>query len=173
MKRIFGIGLVGLTALFGGCAQFETAMYDLRPRPAGRSTVLIDLSDQHAYLMRGGRVVLTSQVSTGREGYNTPSGKYSIIEKDIDHRSSLYGAYVRDGYVVKRDVDVRKDPRPRGAKFVGAPMPYFLRIHGGVGLHAGYLPGYPASHGCIRMPPSRARRFYEAVALGTPVTVRR
>jgi len=52
-------------------------------------------------------------------------------------------------------------------------MPYFLRIYGGVGMHQGYLPGYPASHGCIRMPGSKAKRFFAAVKVGTPVTVRR
>ena len=50
------------------------------------------------------------------------------------------------------NVEADKDPRPRGTAFRGASMPYFLRIHGGIGMHAGYLPGYPASHGCIRLP---------------------
>ena len=112
-------------------------------------------------------------VSTGREGYDTPAGSYRVIEKDIDHRSSIYGAYERDGIIVQGNVDVRKDPRPPDSTFVGAPMPYFLRIIGGVGLHAGYLPGYPASHGCIRMPESKARRFFEAAKVGTPVTIKR
>ncbi len=80
---------------------------------------------------------------------------------------------MQDGAIVKENVDVRKDPRPPGSTFVGASMPYFLRIVGGVGLHAGYLPGYPASHGCIRMPESKAERFFYAARVGTPVTVTR
>ena len=67
---------------------------------------------------------------------------------------------------------VGKDPRPAGARFIGAPLPYFLRIYGGVGMHAGYLPGYAASHGCIRMPAGQARRFYGAAPIGTPVIIR-
>ena len=54
-------------------------------------------------------MLLTAPVSTGREGYDTPAGSYKVIEKDIDHRSSIYGAYVRDGMIVQENVDVRKD----------------------------------------------------------------
>jgi len=156
-----------------GCADIDDLSYDYFRRPAGRVAILVDLREQHAYLLSRGQVVLTAPVSTGREGYNTPAGKYTVIEKDIAHRSSIYGAYERDGQIVMENVDLRKDPRPPGTTFVGAPMPYFLRIVGGVGLHAGYLPGYPASHGCIRMPQSKAARFYRAARVGTPVTIRR
>ncbi len=75
------------------------------------------------------------------------------------------------GNVVKKDVELGKDPVPPGAHFVGAPMPFFMRITGGVGMHQGYLPGYPASHGCIRMPGKMAQIFYSNVDIGTPVTV--
>src|SRR5262249_27476286 len=51
------------------------------------------------------------------------------------------------------------------------PMPWFMRFHGADGMHAGYLPGYPASHGCVRMPDQLALEFYQAVDVGTPVTV--
>ena len=60
---------------------------------------------------------------------------------------------------------------PRGGKFVPAPMPYFMRFNGADGMHAGYLPGYPASHGCVRMPQQYAIAFFNAVEVGTPVTV--
>lgn len=139
----------------------------------GRPKIVIDLGEQRAYFYRGDQMVGVSIVSTGREGYNTPPGEFRIIEKDSTHVSSIYGEYVdRSGQVVMGNVDVTKDPRPRGTVFRGAPMPYFLRIHGGIGMHAGYLPGYPASHGCIRMPKDMAVRFYQNAALGTPVVVR-
>ena len=57
------------------------------------------------------------------------------------------------------NVDLTKDRPPRGTVFRGAPMRYFLRVHGGIGMHAGYLPGYPASHGCIRLPKQMAAHF--------------
>ncbi len=110
--------------------------------------------------------------STGREGHDTPPGNYKIIQKDPNHASSLYGDYVdAAGNVVQKDVELGKDPKPPGAIFKGAPMPYFMRITGGVGMHEGYLPGYPASHGCIRMPGKMAQIFFSNVALGTPVAV--
>ena len=139
---------------------------------SGRS-ITIRLSDQRAFLYKRGEVVAISPASTGREGYNTPIGRHRVIGKDIDHRSSIYGAYVRDGQVVKAGVDVRKDPKPPGAVFVGAPMPYYLQIAPSYGLHAGHVPGYPASHGCIRLPARWAKRFYYAVKVGTPVQIYR
>jgi lipoprotein-anchoring transpeptidase ErfK/SrfK len=137
---------------------------------AGRA-IVIRLSDQRAFLYNRDELVGISPASTGREGYNTPTGKHRVIRKDIDHRSSLYGAYVLNGRVVKAGVDVRKDRKPPGAVFVGAPMPYYLQIAPSYGLHAGHLPGYPASHGCIRLPNRWAKRFYYAVRVGTPVWI--
>jgi lipoprotein-anchoring transpeptidase ErfK/SrfK len=142
-------------------------------RGTAHRKIVVRLQEQKAYLYKDGRVVAVSPVSAGREGKATPAGKYRVTQKDIDHRSTLYGAYVRNGKVVKANVDVKKDKKPAGAVFVGAPMPYFLRINGAVGIHAGHVPGYPASHGCIRLPTRDARRFYYAVEIGTPVTVYR
>ena len=71
----------------------------------------------------------------------------------------------------KENVELGKDPKPPGTHFKGAPMPFFMRIVGGVGMHAGYLPGYPASHGCIRMPQFMAENFFKSVSVGTPVTI--
>jgi lipoprotein-anchoring transpeptidase ErfK/SrfK len=139
----------------------------------GKPKIIIDLNDQRAYFYRGSRTVGVSIVSTGREGYDTPSGEFRVVEKDPTHVSSIYGDYVdRSGQVVVENVDANKDARPRGTIFRGAPMPYFMRIHGGIGMHAGYLPGYPASHGCIRLPKEMAIHFYENAAVGTPVVVR-
>jgi lipoprotein-anchoring transpeptidase ErfK/SrfK len=138
----------------------------------GKPSVKINLTEQRAYFYKGGLLVGISQLSTGREGLNTPTGRFSIIQKDIDHVSSKYGDYVdSNGNVVMPNVDVEKDKRPPGTHFKGAPMPYFMRIVDGVGMHAGYLPGYPASHGCIRMPEFMAENFFKSVSTGTPVTI--
>jgi hypothetical protein len=139
---------------------------------SGRPSVTIYLNEQRAYFYKGDQLVGVSQVSAGREGHDTPAGTYKIMQKDPDHASSLYGDYVdAAGNVVKKDVDATKDPVPPGAHFKGAPMPHFMRITGGVGMHEGYLPGYPASHGCIRMPGKMALIFYNNVDIGTPVTI--
>jgi L,D-transpeptidase catalytic domain len=138
----------------------------------GSPSVKISLGEQRAYFYKGGVLVGVSQLSTGREGLNTPTGTFKIIQKDKDHVSSLFGDYVdSSGKVVVPNVDIKKDPKPPGTHFQGTPMPYFMRIVSGTGMHAGYLPGYPASHGCIRMPEFMAEDFFRSVSLGTPVTI--
>lgn len=139
---------------------------------SGTPKMVIDLSAQRLRYYKGGQLVGETPVSSGREGYSTVNGNFRVIEKDIDHRSSLYGDYVApDGSVVVSEVDTREDPRPPGTRYRGASMRYFMRITGGIGMHEGYLPGYPASHGCIRLPSDMARIIYEATPHGTPVTV--
>jgi lipoprotein-anchoring transpeptidase ErfK/SrfK len=153
-------------------APQDTVSYWDGDAVSGKPSIKIRLSEQRAYFYKGGELVGISQLSTGREGLSTPTGSFSITQKDKDHVSSKYGDYV-DGTdnVVVPNVDVTKDPKPPGTRFKGAPMPYFMRIVGGVGMHAGYLPGFPASHGCIRMPEFMAENFFNAVSTGTPVTI--
>jgi lipoprotein-anchoring transpeptidase ErfK/SrfK len=153
-------------------APQDTVSYWDGENIGGKSSIKISLSEQRAYFYKSGMLVGVSQLSTGREGLNTPSGHYSIIQKDVNHVSTKYGDFVDSGgNVIMPNVDVEKDKKPPGTHFKGAPMPYFMRIVGGVGMHAGYLPGYPASHGCIRMPEFMAENFFKAVATGTPVTI--
>lgn len=138
----------------------------------GAPSIRINLGEQRAYFFKGGQLVGVSILSTGREGYGTPAGSYRIIQKDRDHKSNIYGDYVdRNGFVLQKDIDNNKDPKPPGAIFDGARMPYFMRIVGGIGMHEGFLPGYAASHGCIRMPGFMAEAFFNTVSVGTPVTV--
>jgi lipoprotein-anchoring transpeptidase ErfK/SrfK len=140
---------------------------------SGRPTIVVSLRQQEAYIYRAGHLTASSRISSGREGYRTPTGRFRVIRKDEDHRSSIYGDYVdNSGRVVKANVDSRRDPKPPHSHFVGTPMPYFLEFSPGYGLHQGYLPGVPASHGCIRMPYWKARQFYNAAHIGTPVVVK-
>lgn len=135
--------------------------------------ITVSLKSQRATLYHHGKVVAVAPISSGREGKGTPVGRFTVIQKSPDHRSSLYGNYVKDGRIVKENVDIRKTPRPAGSKFEGVPMPYFLRFTGAYGLHAGNVPGYPASSGCVRLPKRHAKRFFDAVQIGTPVIVQR
>jgi lipoprotein-anchoring transpeptidase ErfK/SrfK len=133
--------------------------------------VEIDLEQQTAYLIQGRRVVLASPISSGRSGHLTETGAFKVIEKEQNHFSSLYGKIVdRNGRTVVADADADMAV-PRGGKFIPAPMKYFVRFHGATGMHSGYLPGYPASHGCIRLPERDATVFFNAVEIGTPVNV--
>ncbi len=141
---------------------------------SGEPFIRISLKEQKAKFYKGGTLVGISKISSGREGYNTPPGKYKILQKNADHISNIYGVWkTPDGTVVNDDVDLRKQPvPPPGLIYEGAPMPNFMRITtGGVGMHAGYIPGYPASHGCIRMPEKMSQVFFENVSIGTQVIV--
>ena len=135
--------------------------------------VVISLSKQRAYLMMGDQIVIDSPISSGKRGHSSPTGHFSVMEKDPDHRSSIYGDFVdHSGRTVRAGISAKIDSAPRGTHYVGAPMRWFMRLTGeGVGMHVGILPGYPASHGCIRMPPDGAKLFYDNVKVGTPADV--
>jgi hypothetical protein len=107
--------------------------------------IVVSLAEQHLYVYHGAQLLAWSNISSGRAGYETPVGDYVVSQKDVDHHSNL---------------------------FQNAPMPFFMRLSdAGLGLHAGFLPGYPASHGCVRMPYEMARELYPRVAPGTSVRI--
>jgi lipoprotein-anchoring transpeptidase ErfK/SrfK len=121
---------------------------DWEPSDApGVIRVVVSIPLQKAYVFDDGELVATSPVSTGKKGHETPSGTFRILQKKVHHRSSKYD---------------------------NAPMPYMQRLTNyGIALHAGALPGYPASHGCIRLPRSFAKKLYGLTDYSTKVTVTR
>jgi len=107
--------------------------------------IVVSLADQSLYAYNGQQLVAYSNISSGKPGHETPTGEFTVSEKDVDHHSSIYD---------------------------NAAMPFFMRLtDGGVGLHAGFIPGYPASHGCVRLPMGMARELYQHVEAGTPVEI--
>lgn len=107
--------------------------------------IVVAIQQQQALVYRGDRLVGVTTVSTGAPGYETPLGEFTILEKKAFHRSNLYS---------------------------NAPMPHMQRLTwGGIALHAGQLPGYPASHGCIRLPKGFARELFDLTAMGGTVVV--
>lgn len=111
----------------------------------GAISVLISLPDQRAYVFRGETLIAASTISTGKDGKETPVGVYPILQKKEMHRSNLYD---------------------------DAPMPFMQRLTwDGVALHAGSNPGFPASHGCVRLPTAFAKKLFAATQLGTTVEV--
>ncbi|TDU63090.1 L,D-transpeptidase-like protein [Prosthecobacter fusiformis] len=138
----------------------------------GSPSVRISLAKKRAYLYKGDELAGVSLISTGREWTSPATGNFRILEKDAKHRSSLYGDYVNGaGSIVHKNVDTRRDPRPKGTRFVGASMPRFMRIGNGIGLHEGFLPGYPDTHASIGMPAYMAAAFFRTVSVGTPVSI--
>ncbi len=135
--------------------------------------VVVSLPKQRAFLMIGDQIVIDSAISSGKRGHSSPTGHFSVLEKDPNHRSNIYGDFVdRSGRTVRAGVSAKIDAAPSGTHYVGASMKWFMRLTAeGVGMHIGILPGYPASHGCIRMPPDGAKLFYDHVKVGTPADV--
>ena len=142
------------------------------PTAKGEERILINLTTQQAFFYRGETLIGRTNISSGRREFETPPGKYRVTQKDANHVSNEYGQFVaRSGAVLRRNADVTSDPIPKGARFVGAPMPYFLRFRAGYGMHAGFVPRYRASHGCVRMPIKMAKHFFDAAEVGTRVEV--
>ena len=136
------------------------------------SHVVVSIAHQRVYLMLGDQIGLDSPISSGKAGHETPEGKFTVLEKDPNHRSTLYGAFCDSkNRIVRAGVSLHIDSAPSGTHFVGAPMLWFCRFHDAVGMHIGILPGYPASHGCVRLPEKIAPLIYEKVKVGTPVDV--
>jgi len=106
--------------------------------------VTVDLSSQRAWVTKNGKIIATTSVSTGREGYRTPAGRYVITDKHRSHTSTLYHV----------------------------AMPWFMRLNcSAIGLHSGYVTGRPASHGCIRLPYDKAKLFFSLTGVGDEVQI--
>lgn len=140
---------------------------------ARSSAVEISLREQRGLLLVDGAIAMDFPVATGRSSHPTPKGSYKIIDKKKDYSSNLYGRIVSGtGETLVSDADTREDAVPPGASFVGSRMPYWMRITPtGVGMHVGYVPGRPASHGCIRLKKDTAVELFAILEKGSPVTV--
>jgi lipoprotein-anchoring transpeptidase ErfK/SrfK len=135
-------------------SQIDASVSELEPgqyvwnsesAASGEIEIVVSLPLQRVYVYRAGTLIGVSTASTGRAGYDTPVGTFPILQKNRDHRSNLYN---------------------------NAPMPFMQRLTwDGIALHGGEIPGYPASHGCIRLPDGFARRLFAMTELGAQVHV--
>ena len=139
---------------------------------SGKPRIVVRIGEQKAYFYKGKTLVGWTTVSTGKPGFGTPPGNYTVLSKDVDHVSTAFGDYVDgSGNVVRSNIDSRKDQQPKGTHFDGARMPYAMFFRSGYAMHQGYVPPFAASHGCIRIPKGMASQFFEHAPVGTPVTV--
>jgi lipoprotein-anchoring transpeptidase ErfK/SrfK len=134
--------------------------------------IQVSLSGLRAKVFLGEEIAIDTPVSPGKKTHPTPTGEFTIIGKKKDHHSNLYGTiYNSEGDRVTSG-DIRKNTVPKGGKFVGAAMPYWMRLtNTGVGLHTGYVPSYPVSHGCIRLPKPIAPVIFAKAKIGTQVII--
>ena len=195
------LALVAITLLFSACASYDSRLNSTTTQylgtggsivsrtsnlsvmeresywegdsSSGAPSIVINISEQKVYYYKGGKLVGVSACSTGREGHASPIGNFKVQIKDEKHASNLYGDFVdANGVVVVKNVEFKKDIPPPGAHFQGSSMPWFMGFAPGVGMHTGFLPGVPDSHGCIRLPDRMARTFFANTPKGTPVTVK-
>ncbi|MFT6862895.1 MAG: lipoprotein-anchoring transpeptidase ErfK/SrfK [Akkermansiaceae bacterium] len=140
---------------------------------SSNTAVRIDLSTQRGFLMVGEQIAMDYRVSSGSSKHKTPTGDYKITEKLRAKRSNLYGKLLdASGTVVKTNADTRKHSVPLGGTFLGASMPYWMRLtRTGVGMHQGNVNSRYASHGCIRTHSSAVSTVYAKTKIGTPVSV--
>src|SRR5258707_15704948 len=183
--RVLRIAGTLLAALFiSSCEEYPTPYQPgLYPRaapagwwndegPSGKPRIIVHIGEQKAYFYKGKTLVGETTVSTGKPGFSTPPGRYTVLSKDADHVSSVFGDYVDEyGNVVRSNIDSRKDTRPKGSHFDGARMPYAMFFRGGYAMHQGYVPPFSASHGFIPLPGQMAVPVFEKTPLGTSVTV--
>lgn len=127
--------------------EFKPGDYVWKPQvsPKGPVVIIVSIPEQSMFVYRNGVRIGRSTISTGAEGHPTPTGVFTVLQKKADHESSIYK---------------------------GAKMPYMQRLTwDGIALHAGRLPGYPASHGCVRLPVDFAEKLYAVTSSGTTVIV--
>ena len=161
MKRLIELGFLACAAASAAAqpvthqnlsvmeraARLSTGQFVWVPEAAstGPLSLVIDLTTQRVLVYRGAVPIAASTISSGSEGRETPTGAFAILQKEVFHRSGTYD---------------------------DAPMPYMQRLTDkGVAMHAGNLPGYSASHGCIRLPKDFAKLLYGITEIGTPVTI--
>jgi len=152
-RRTF-LGVCASIAALMGTHAFAVNVKEMRPgefiwhpeaAPAGPLVVLISLDEQRVYVYRNGVAIGVSTISSGKPGYETPTGVFTILQKNRDHRSNIYN---------------------------NAPMPYMQRLTWtGIALHGGALPGHPASHGCVRLPNAFAQKLFGETKNGDTVVV--
>ena len=152
----------------GGLAAYHA--YDLPtklPSNPGSVRVKVSLSKQRAYVMEGNTMLLAMPVSVGTPSTPTPSGSFSIFNKEHKHRANTHG-YAYSGSQVKQTFLAA---RPAGWSFKGTPMPYWCEFKSNYGFHTGWLKHTPCTHGCIRMHENLSPKFFRLVSNGTPVGI--
>lgn len=177
-KSLLTIAAAASTAaLFSSCSNLSSgsglAAYHAYDRPTklpknpNNVRVEVSISKQRAYVMEGSEVLLAMPVSIGSPGSSTPTGSFTIYNKEEKKRANTHG------YAYKGS-DIRKtmlSSKPAGYSFAGTPMPFWCEFKADYGFHTGWVKHQPCTHGCIRMHENLSPKFYRLVKIGTPVSI--
>ncbi|MEO5913234.1 MAG: L,D-transpeptidase [Luteolibacter sp.] len=169
---------VSTGALFTSCSNMSSGggglsayqAYDVPtklPKNPNNVRVKVSLSKQRTYVMEGSEVLMAMPVSVGGPGTPTPTGSFTIYNKEAKHRANTHG-YAYSGSQVKQTFLAKK---PAGWSFKGTPMPYWCEFKANYGFHTGWLKHTPCTHGCIRMHENLSPKFFNLVKIGTPVSI--
>ena len=164
-------------ALFSSCSDLKPGgglaayhAYDVPtklPKNPNNVRVKVSISKQRVYVMEGSEFLMTMPVSVGAPGTSTPTGSFTIYNKEHKHRANTHG-YAYTGGNVQKTFLAKK---PAGWSFTGTPMPYWCEFKANYGFHTGWVKHTPCTHGCIRMHENLAPKFYKIVKVGTPVSI--
>lgn len=178
LRLITITGLATAAGLFSSCnlpqkGSSGLAAYHAYDRPTklpknpSAVRVKVSLSKQRAYVMEGNEALLVMPVGVGAPGTATPSGSFTIYNKQQFKRANTHG-YAYSGNNATKTMLAKK---PAGWSFKGTPMPYWCEFKANYGFHTGWLKHHPSTHGCIRMHENLAPKFFRLVKVGTPVNI--
>ena len=153
-----------------GCNSFQDVKFDspaYRPSDPSNVSVKVSLNNASNYVMEGDKPLLVTATCIGKNDSPTPLGEFRAFNRLPRKRSNTYGFHVRGNEIIPG----RRVETPKGYKYVGYPMPYWVEFKSGYGFHAGYVHPIPRTHGCLRIHNNVAPKFFELVRAGTPIFI--
>ncbi len=164
-------GLLAVFAILGiSCASTDLGEYNApayRPTNQKNVRVKVSLQNRMVYVMEGNRALLVTPTAIGKPGHETPLGNFKAFNRIEKKRSNTYGYFVKGNQIVPG----KSSNMPRGHRYVGFPMPYWVEFKSAYGFHAGSVWPVPRSHGCLRLHPNVAPKFFALVPAGTLINI--
>jgi len=150
--------------MVGGGGNYSVVAY--KPRNPDDVRVKVSLSKEVVYVMEGDRVLMVAATTVGVPSKPTPTGHFHVTHKEVEKRSGSYGFWANGS-----DVRPGTSDHPLGGEYIGYPMPWWVEWEPEYGFHQGYVWPVPRSHGCLRLHPNVAPKFFALVRIGTPVDI--
>lgn len=162
---LLALGVFGVSCVTKNLGEYDAPAY----RPANQKNVRVKVSLQNrmVYVMEGNRALLVTPTAIGKPGNETPTGSFHAFNRIEKKRSNTYGYFVGGSQIIPG----KSSNTPRGYSYVGFPMPYWVEFKSAYGFHAGSVWPVPRSHGCLRLHPNVAPKFFALVPEGTPINI--
>jgi hypothetical protein len=159
------LGVLGVSCATKDLGEYDAPAY----RPANQKNVKVKVSLQNrmVYVMEGNRALLVTPTAIGKPGNETPTGNFQAFNRIEKKRSNTYGYFVKGNQIIPG----KSSNTPSGYRYVGFPMPYWVEFKSAYGFHAGSVWPVPRSHGCLRLHPNVAPKFFALVPAGTPIHI--